>query len=364
MGKLSQGTLVIAPTPFFSNRGCHIRIFNYLQSYLKEGRKLLIVTYPIGSNLPPELKKFEIKRIPNLFPFYKKTTPGPDLFRVFYDSLIAFYGTWYFLKVKPKTVVAFLHESFFSILLIKVFRKIFRIKTIIILDLQDDLGEQLLKFKFIPKPLLFLVGFFEKILFSLPDLISMNKKELICLNENLLSKHRRNPRLFKIVEDFPYPGINFERRVISEDKGIAFIYTGGFTKEKGIENMLAFFKKNRDRFDYNLNLVVAGGGDAAFIRALGRKYGMGFKIIDNLKYFELPEILEQAEIGVEPKTDSTEGSGKIVNYVKSGMLVLIHKDFYKNNKSWLERFAKNLVFFEDPNLFSFGYLKKRLEELG
>jgi hypothetical protein len=41
--------LMIAPTPFFADRGCHVKILEELKSLTKRGIKVTLVTYHIGS---------------------------------------------------------------------------------------------------------------------------------------------------------------------------------------------------------------------------------------------------------------------------------------------------------------------------
>ena len=42
--------LVIAPTPFFADRGCHVRIYEEAKALLKLGYQVKIVTYHLGKN--------------------------------------------------------------------------------------------------------------------------------------------------------------------------------------------------------------------------------------------------------------------------------------------------------------------------
>lgn len=44
--------LIIAPTPFYANRGCHMRIRGEAEALQKKGRSVLIVTYNEGGNIP------------------------------------------------------------------------------------------------------------------------------------------------------------------------------------------------------------------------------------------------------------------------------------------------------------------------
>ena len=43
--------LMIAPTPFFADRGCHVKIFEEIKAFSKRGIKVVLTTYHIGRNI-------------------------------------------------------------------------------------------------------------------------------------------------------------------------------------------------------------------------------------------------------------------------------------------------------------------------
>ena len=56
--------LVVAPTPFFSDRGTHIRILEEALALEKRGHHLTIATYHIGQDLPDTLgSHIDVRRI-------------------------------------------------------------------------------------------------------------------------------------------------------------------------------------------------------------------------------------------------------------------------------------------------------------
>ena len=44
--------LVLAATPFFSDRGCHIRILNEAEGLKKAGHQVRICAYALGKDVP------------------------------------------------------------------------------------------------------------------------------------------------------------------------------------------------------------------------------------------------------------------------------------------------------------------------
>jgi len=64
---------MVAPTPFFSDRGTHIRILEEAVALEKLGHQITIATYHIGRNIDPEIKtKIDVRRIRRLLFFFKK----------------------------------------------------------------------------------------------------------------------------------------------------------------------------------------------------------------------------------------------------------------------------------------------------
>ena len=52
MQKQARRGLMIAPTSFFLDYGCHIRILEEARALLAQGLQVRIVTYYLGRNLP------------------------------------------------------------------------------------------------------------------------------------------------------------------------------------------------------------------------------------------------------------------------------------------------------------------------
>ncbi|MBI4520059.1 MAG: glycosyltransferase family 1 protein, partial [Gemmatimonadetes bacterium] len=43
---------MLAPTPFFGDRGCHVRIYEEARHLQRRGVDVLVVTYPTGADAP------------------------------------------------------------------------------------------------------------------------------------------------------------------------------------------------------------------------------------------------------------------------------------------------------------------------
>ena len=74
---------MIAPTPFFSDRGCHVRILEETRVLKNLGHNVTIYTYHLGKDLP----NINIKRVKNI-KSYTKTSAGPSYKKIYLDFLL------------------------------------------------------------------------------------------------------------------------------------------------------------------------------------------------------------------------------------------------------------------------------------
>ena len=65
--------LMVAPTPFFADRGCHVRILLETNALTAMGHEVLISTYGLGRDLPG-IDTVRTQRIP----WYRKLAAGPS----------------------------------------------------------------------------------------------------------------------------------------------------------------------------------------------------------------------------------------------------------------------------------------------
>src|SRR3989304_7823546 len=100
--------LTIAPTPFFADRGCHVRILEETKALMKLGNDVTICTYHNGRNIAG----LNIKRIPNI-PWYNKLEAGPSYHMPYLDMLLLSRSLQCSLKKKPDVIHAHLHEGAF-----------------------------------------------------------------------------------------------------------------------------------------------------------------------------------------------------------------------------------------------------------
>ena len=79
----SNKVLMIAPTPFFADRGCHVRILNAYLRLKKQGEDVTLLTYPIGRDIEG-VRTLRVIQLPG----YKKTGIGFSIYRPGLDLLL------------------------------------------------------------------------------------------------------------------------------------------------------------------------------------------------------------------------------------------------------------------------------------
>jgi glycosyltransferase involved in cell wall biosynthesis len=132
--------LMIAPTPFFADRGCHVRISGEARALIALGYDLVLCTYGLGRDVAgiPTQRAVTI-------PWYKKLSAGPSFHKFYVDLLLLWKVIRVCRRFQPDIIHAHLHEG---IVIGKIASLLFRIP--MVADLQGSLTSELLEHKFIP----------------------------------------------------------------------------------------------------------------------------------------------------------------------------------------------------------------------
>jgi len=140
MPSYSQRILMIAPTPFFADRGCHVRILGEAKGLIDLGHEIMLCTYFLGR----DVDGIPTERTPPIF-WYKKLSPGPSWHKFYIDLLLL----WKVLNTcrtfKPDIIHAHLHEG---IVIGKIASRLFAVP--LVADLQGSLTDELLAHRFVP----------------------------------------------------------------------------------------------------------------------------------------------------------------------------------------------------------------------
>lgn len=331
--------LIIAPTPFFSDRGTHIRILEEALALEKKGHEIVITTYHIGQDIPSALhSRIDIRRIRRLLFWYKKLEAGPDWQKLLLD-LMLLRKTFYLARTwKPDVVHAHLHEGVLIGFLVK--KLLFWRKFILVADLHGSLTNEMVSHSYLKATVLQKVfrmiehcidGLGDRVVVSSWDnrerintAFQSSKAELL-LDGVRLSMFDNLPSVDSLREKFHIP----------KDK-IIVTYTGALIPNKGIKLFLeAIPLVSQMRSD--VHFVIAGFPvDQISSYTEQDVFKKNVTIISPLPYFHLSQILHLSDIAVDPKESSTnQASGKMLQYMGAGLSIACFDT--KNNRKYLDQ---------------------------
>lgn len=312
--------LMIAPTPFFADRGCHVRIYEETKTLQKLGHKIIICTYHLGN----DIEGIDIRRICNI-PWYKKLSAGPSWHKFYLDALLFFKCLITAWKEKSNIIHANLHEGMFIAMLLKFF-----IRLPVLFDFQGSMTEECIDHGFFKKGsfLYKAFKFVEEIIIKQADIVIPSNILSANSIKNEFGINGRKVFLLKDACDTEqyFPCKNKERirrkyEIPLNKKVIVFL--GVLSKYQGIDCLLQaaalLVKERKDVF-----FAIGGFPKVDYYRKMAEDLGIsGFVIFPGrISYLDAPEFLSCADIGVGPKISLTEGNQKLCSYMSCGLVTV------------------------------------------
>ena len=335
---MKKKLLMIWATPFFSDRGCHIRIYNEIKYLSKKDFDIILTTYHLWN----DIKWIKIKRIINI-PWYKKTWAWASWHKLYLDFLLLILSIKEYFINKPKIIHAHLYEWLLIAYIIKII-SFFNVK--IIFDCQWSLAEEMMSYSIkksiFSNSLYKLFIFIEKILLYLPDYT-------ICSSKNsyniLREKYNINKNNVSILWD--WVDLDLFKISLEEKEKLKLIYwipkwnkvvtyTWWITVAKWVKELLDCIPdilKNNNKITFLI----------AWYWNLEEEYRNRYKnIIKNwniiflwrFSYFDLPKIISISNFCIEPKNWSSESSGKIYNYIAWNVPIICFNNDFNYSILW------------------------------
>lgn len=310
--------LVLAPTPFFADRGCHMHIAEQAYALQRRGLDVVVVTYGLGRDLPG----LTIRRTVRV-PWYRKLGPGPSWHKFYVDPLLLGTALRVARAFRPDVLHAHLHEG---CVLGAALRRVLGVP--LVFDVQGSLTGELLahRFPLVRPPFLRRTWYaLERWIDHLPDVLVAQSTEM---REELLGQFRVPPdRLF-----MAYDGVNTNMfRPGERDRELAkalnvppdrkvIVYLGGLDLYKGVESLLEAFplvlKEVPKAF-----LLLMGYPNEEHYRQRAAELGVAesVRVTGKISYEDAPRYLALGDIAVAPKRSQTEANGKIYTYMACGL---------------------------------------------
>ncbi len=320
--------LTIAATPFFSDRGCHIRVYNKAKYLGKLGAKVKICSYFGGK----DIENLDVERLSQVS-WYRRTAPGFSWGKFWLDIKLIFLCRKIIRKFQPDVIHAHLYEGLGVGYLAKIpaYRRI-----PIVIDLQGFLDEEFRNYNrqnIIAR----------KIFVWLSKRLINRSDWLVLSGENLqpyMEKLVRDKKAISIIRDGidldlfrnapPLPDDEFEKIRNWKRESKTLVYIGGLSDNKGVGELLKAFKEALTQ-NGDWKLLIGGyGNDEEKYKKFVEENDLGdsVRFLGRVGYFSLPAYLALADAAVEPKRDSTESSGKLMNLMAAGLpIICFDNDF-------------------------------------
>ncbi len=328
---------MIAPTPFFADRGTHIRILEEALALRRRGHEVTIATYHIGSDLPGGLADgIDVRRIRRLLFWYKKLEAGPDWQKIVLD-LMLIRKTFFLARTwKPDIIHGHLHEGVLIGWIVR--RLLFWRKMKLVADFHGSLTKEMVSHDYLGGGILKAIfERIERVVDNLGDAAVASSWS----NAKEISRLRRRGGVEVALDGariFAPSGVE-NRRLSREKHGIPIdatvvAYTGAFIANKGVKVLVAAIPSALAR-DENLFFVLAGFPRNELEPLLEEaEVRSRVKIVSPLPYFELGAILGMSDIAIDPKRDGTgQASGKMLQYMGAGLPVVCFDT--RNNREYL-----------------------------
>ncbi len=318
--------LMLAPTSFFLDYGCHIRILEEARALLAQGMEVRIVTYYLGRNLPD----LDIVRCAPT-PWRSDYEVGSSRHKIAFDVLLSWKALWTALRWRPHLIHGHLHEG---ALIGKVLATLLRVP--LVFDFQGSMTGEMLDHGFIKEGSVAHYWWrrLEARIVEMPDAIltsTIHSAELL-------------DHVFQRTENvYPLPdSVNLDyftpTCLLPEDRqaqraalGIpagrqVVVYLGLLADYQGIPQLLQAAAWLRAR-DYAVSFLLGGFPGVEHYRRQAADLGLTPQDVvftGKVPYETAPQHLALGDIAIAPKLSATEGSGKILNYMAMSLPVVAY----------------------------------------
>jgi glycosyltransferase involved in cell wall biosynthesis len=316
---------MIAPTSFFSDYGCSVRILEEARVLQRLGNDVTICTYRNGQDVPG----LTIRRTPSI-PFREHYEVGSSPHKIGFDLLLFWTVLFAALRRRPDVIHAHMHEG---ALIATIVGGLLRIP--FVFDFQGSLTGEMLDHRFLRRDSVF-YGPLRRLEVAIDRLSpfiltsSHNGRDLL-----LREFGCRPERVFALpdcvdAEAF-YPAGADEGPALAQRKaqlGIpqdrkVVVYLGLLADYQGTDALLeAAARLVRRRGDVHFLIMGFPNVDRY------RHQAAQLNVIDHVTftgrvpYHQARDLLAVGDVAAAPKLSATEGSGKILNYMAMGLPVV------------------------------------------
>ncbi|RQW84198.1 MAG: glycosyltransferase family 1 protein [Geobacter sp.] len=309
---------MLAPTPYFSDRGCHVRIYEEARALIRRGHEVRIVTYHLGR----DMVGIPTIRIPAV-PWYRKLAAGPSWHKPYLDILLFCTAASEIRRFRPDLLYAHLHEGAFLGIFLKMF---FRIP--LLFDCQGSLTTEIVDHNFV-RP-----GSLPYRLFRLIEGFVNSRADLILTSSGPAASDLREhwdvpvDRVRALMDGVDTGEFRpFEREEVKRELHLpagvpVAVFLGVLNRYQGIDILLDVIKIIRDR-GIPLHFLIMGFPHHHYQqRAVAEGLSGRVTFTGRIDYRDAARLLSAGDVALSPKVSLSEANGKLFNYMACGIPVL------------------------------------------
>jgi glycosyltransferase involved in cell wall biosynthesis len=311
--------LMIAPTPFFADRGCHVRILGEVRALQTAGHRVTVCTYHHGR----DVEGIDTVRIPRV-PGYRKLSAGPSNAKYLADPLLLLRCLGEARRERPDVIHGHLHEG---ALIGRFVRAVTGAP--LVFDYQGSLTDELEAHGYIDEG-----GVARRAFSALERWIDSGADAVVASSGRAAEalSNSLEPALVRTVLD----GVDTsEFRPLGEAERIAVrarygvppdavlaLYVGVLADYQGIDLLLEHLRPVLAERPA-LRVLLAGYPEEKY-RRRAAELGLSEQVLlpGRVPFEDTRALTGSADIGVTPKLSASEGNLKIYNYLACGLPVV------------------------------------------
>lgn len=310
---------MIVPTPYFADRGCHVRIYEEARTLIELGCELRLVTYHLGRDMPG----IPTERIPKI-PWYNRLTAGPSWHKPLLDLLLFFKALSVARSFRPQIIHAHLHEGAFIGIMLK---SLLRIP--LIMDFQGSLTIECRDHGFFRQGSLL-----ERIFGTIERMINRRVDALIASSTagaELLLQLWQVPRqkLTAVIDGVdtkqfrPCPRHEARLPFMIPDDMPLVVYLGVFNSYQGLDLLFSSIQILASQ-GVRVHFLLMGYPEKLY-RQKATELGLDHMITftGRVDYTQAARYLSSGDVAVSPKLSRTEANGKLFNYMACGLPTVV-----------------------------------------
>lgn len=307
--------LMIAPTSFFLDYGCHVRILEEAQVLQRLGHHVTIATYYLGRDIPG----LEVIRC-RPTPWRADYEVGSSLHKLAFDVFLAWRVLGLLLRRRFDLIHGHLYEG---ALIGRVVGRPWGLP--VVFDRQGSLTGEMVDHRFLNPhgPWYRWVRLLEERINEMADVIVTSTQQGAVQLGRLGDSVRIHPLPDCVNADFFRPAVLSPEEVVARRAALGIppqatvvVYLGLLADWQGIPQLLQAARRLQES-GQAVYFLIGGFPAEAYYQAQARQLGVGDRVVftGKVRYEESPAHLALGDIAVAPKLSATEGSGKILNYM-------------------------------------------------